>query len=258
MVNAHGCGLIARRPLPPSTPVRVEITPSKRRANARVVDAVSLGGHPVSWLIGVVLDEPGNFWGLEYPPADWTIVPTSTPSAESHSTGPKEVEDHRRVQGPGGNSIAATPVRGYRLTDISAGACYLETATPFPAQSRVVLSIRLVNLESTFHGIVRVAHPHVGMGIEFFPRARDHMVRAEQMIRALLESREVPRVLVGKKEKRTPSLLHDPSGDPQGLEAEDMLLELIREGDALQLEEFQRVLKAQRLGKRLEPRSKSL
>jgi hypothetical protein len=120
-----------------------------------------------------------------------------------------------------------------------------------------VLSIRLVSLESTFHGIVRVAHPHVGIGIEFFPRTRDHMVRTEQMIRALLESREVPRVLVGKKEKRTPSLLHDPAGD-QGLEAEDMLLELIREGDALQLEEFQRVLKAQRLGKRLEPRSKGL
>jgi len=84
------------------------------------------------------------------------------------------------------------------------------------------------------------------------------MVRAEQLIRALLEGREVPRVLVGKKEKRTPSLLHDPAGDSQGLDSEDMLLELIREGDALQLEEFQRVLKAQRLGKRLEPRSKSL
>jgi hypothetical protein len=48
---------------------------------------------------------------------DWTIIPTSTPSAESHSMGPKEVEDHRRVQGLGGNSIAATP-QGFEAEDM--------------------------------------------------------------------------------------------------------------------------------------------
>jgi hypothetical protein len=211
-----------------------------------VVDAVSLGGHPVSWLIGVVLDEPGNFWGIEYPPADWTIDPTSAPSTESQAAGVQRVENHPRIQEVGGNSRAATQVLGYRLTDISAGACYLETATPFPTQSQVVLSIRLISLESTFHGIVRVAHAQLGMGIEFFPRTRDHMVRAERLIHALLECREVPRVIVGKQENPTPSMLHDPAGDSQGFDAEDMLLELIRKGDSLQLEEFQRVLKAQR------------
>src|SRR6266496_5046949 len=71
LVNAHGCGIIAQRQLPQGTRVRLEIIPAKRNTTAQVADVVSLGGEPETWLLGLELDEPGNFWGLEYAPSDW-------------------------------------------------------------------------------------------------------------------------------------------------------------------------------------------
>src|SRR5215813_12193281 len=73
LVNAHGCGLITQHSLPRDLPVRLEIVPSKRQTNARVADVVPLGGDPETWLIGMELETPGNFWGIEYAPSDWKI-----------------------------------------------------------------------------------------------------------------------------------------------------------------------------------------
>ena len=228
VVNAHGCGLIAHRTLEYGTPVRLEIRTSKRSATARVAEVVSLGGQPESWLLGIELDQPGDFWGIEYAPADWIVAtPRSAPS-----------------------------VPAYRLTDICLGACYIETPAPFPAGSWVVLSILVANQVFTVGGIVRVAHTGSGMGIEFGPRTGDHPLQVEQLIRILQKHREVPRVLVaeGRNTHPTPG-----AKSAESLELEssgDGLLELVRKGDSLTLEQFLWELKDQRLGKRLEPRTK--
>ena len=92
VVNAHGCGLIAHRPLEYGTPVRLEIRTSKRNATARVAGVISLGGQPESWLIGIELDQPGNFWGIEYAPTDWTIAMPSESPAEGQTHGPSRPE----------------------------------------------------------------------------------------------------------------------------------------------------------------------
>src|SRR5467141_1225025 len=78
LVNAHGCGLIVPRALAHGIQVRLEIVSAKRHTTARVAEVVPLGGDPETWLVGLELDIPGNFWGIEYAPSDWKIEETSS------------------------------------------------------------------------------------------------------------------------------------------------------------------------------------
>jgi hypothetical protein len=244
LVNAHGCGLITQRSLPRGLAVRLEIVRSQRQATARVADVVSLGGDPETWLLGMELDTPGNFWGIEYAPSDWKIEIDETP-APTEST-----------QASSESASAAQPVpaaRRWRLTDISAGACYLEFSQPLPVGAPVLISLRVANTECLLDGIVRASHPQTGMGVEFTSHAGDHRARVEELIGRLVESREVPRVFVGRKEgaQATQATFHRA---PTDADTADPLLELVRMGDSLPIEEFLDDLKAQRLGERREPR----
>jgi PilZ domain-containing protein len=244
LVNAHGCGMIAERPLRQGIAVRLEIIPTKRHTTARVADLVSLGGDPETWLLGVELDHPGNFWGIEYAPADWR-TDESLPQGESN---PPDQE-------PAPAARPASLARRWRLTDISAGGCYLEGSTPFPAGTLVLVSIRMANSECLLDGVVRVCHAEFGMGVEFTPRVQDHRARVEQLIGRLLNQPEYPRVLIGRKERADESGVElDPTAASPEPESPDALLELIRNGDSLPLEQFQGDLKKQRLGKRREER----
>jgi hypothetical protein len=238
LVNAHGCGLITQSPVPRGLAVRLEIVRSNRQTTARVADVVSLGGEPETWLLGMELDRPGNFWGIEYAPADWKIEDAPAP-VENGSPGPE----------PSRPSPAATAARRWRLTDISAGACYLEAARPMPVGTPVLISVRVANHESLLDGIVRASHPE-GMGVEF--TSDDHDQRAAELINRLVEHREVPRVFVGRKEDTQQSTVDAAIGLDQA--ADDPLLELVRMGDALPLEDFLEDLKAQRMGERRAPR----
>jgi hypothetical protein len=71
-VNAHGCAIIVRERLPDETPVMFKLVSNGALKKGRVVLAVALL-ESVSWLLGVEFDSPGNFWGVENPPADWHI-----------------------------------------------------------------------------------------------------------------------------------------------------------------------------------------
>lgn len=242
LVNAHGCGLIAPSPLPRGIRVRLEIVSAKRNTTAQVAEVVPLGGDPETWLLGLELDVPGNFWGIEYAPADWKIDENLAPTA-THEAGHEP------------QPAAKPSPRRWRLTDISAGACYLETATPFPAGTPVLLSIRASNSECLLDGVVRASHPQAGMGVEF-TRPQDQRGRVEELIRRLMSNREVPRIFVGRKEgQRNAEATIDPvQVDAPDPESPDPLRELIREAQLLPVEQFFNDLKAQRLGKRRDPR----
>src|SRR6202158_6441753 len=82
LVNAHGCGLIVPRALAHGIQVRLEIVSAKRHTTARVAEVVPLGGDPETWLVGLELEVPGNFWGIEYAPADWKIEESPSPAAK--------------------------------------------------------------------------------------------------------------------------------------------------------------------------------
>jgi len=230
LVNAHGCGVISPRALQMNLPVRIEIISAKRHTTAQVSEVVPLGGDPETWLIGLELQIPGNFWGIEYAPSDWVAEEL----IEEKLGTIRQAGDHDPAKSPG-------PPRRWRLTDVSAGACYLESTTPFPAATPVVLSIRTHDKEYILDGIVRVSHPDTGMGIAF---TRSH-TPAERV--------EEPRVFVGRKERQPPHQSETPlpvraPGDP------DLLLDLVLSGPSLTQEQFFSDLRAQRLGKRRDPR----
>jgi len=247
LVNAHGCGLIVPRALAQGIQVRLEIVSAKRHTTARVAEVVPLGGDPETWLVGLELEVPGNFWGIEYAPTDWRIEESPPPAAEQPRL------DHEP-------SVTAKPPRSrrWRLTDISAGACYLETAMPFPVDTPVVLSIRESNAECLLEGVVRVSHAQTGMGVEFTQaQANDQRARVGELIGRLVSNREVPRIFVGRKEDRKEGehAAPNPASDPvPDAESPDPLLELVRSGASLTMEQFLNDLRAQRLGKRRDPR----
>ena len=255
LVNAHGCGLIVPRELAHGIQVRLEIVSAKRHTTARVAEVVPLGGDPETWLVGLELDVPGNFWGIEYAPTDWKIEESPLPAAEQS----------RLEHEPSSTAKPPRP-RRWHLTDISAGACYLETAAPFPVDTPVVLSIRDSNAECLLEGVVRVSHAQTGMGVEFTPaqandQAYDQRARVGELIGRLVNSREVPRIFVGRKEDRKEARKEGEQAAPtpvpdaaRDAEAPDPLLELVRSGASLTMEQFLSDLRAQRLGKRRDPR----
>jgi hypothetical protein len=238
LVNAHGCGLVVQRSFPHDLPVRLEIVRSKRHTTARVADVVPLGGEPETWLLGMELDAPGNFWGIEYAPSDWTVEENLAPPATSADAPEPAAE------------AVTPPPRRWRLTDITADACYLEAGTPFPISTQVLLSVRVADFECVLEGVVRASYPESGMGVEFVSDGHQHRARAEELINRLVSHREVPRVFVGRKEKEN---THQASSKPQATAMSsphqpDPLLELIRKGDSLPLDEFQNRLREQRSG----------
>ncbi len=263
LVNAHGCGMIVARAIPQGIRVRLEIVSAMRHTTARVAEVVPLGGNPETWLVGLELDVPGNFWGIEYAPSDWKIeeanlVPETPPAKQSTK---ESTDDKAPATAPPARS------RRWRLTDISAGACYLETADPLPANIPVLLSIRAANEECLLEGVVRVSHPQTGMGIQFdrtsdLTTEEDLSTKVEGLIARLTSSREVPRIFVGRKEdakgnRRAVTATSPPNGAGENdvpPDAPDPLLELIRQGASLNVEQFQNDLRAQRLGKRRDPR----
>jgi len=54
--------------------VRLEMVSAKRHTTAWVREVVSLTDDPESWLIGLELEVPGNFWGIDYAPTDWKMT----------------------------------------------------------------------------------------------------------------------------------------------------------------------------------------
>jgi len=237
LVNAHGCGLVVQRSFPRDLPVRLQIVPAKRHTTARVADVVPLGGEPETWLLGMELDTPGNFWGIDYAPSDWKIEDSPAPLLARSDT-PKATPE----------AVAQAP-RRWRLTDITADACYLEAGAPFPVATPVLLSVRVGDFECLLEGIVRASHPQSGMGVEFISDGQQHRARAEELINRLVSHREVPRVFVGRKENTHEVRLSQTDATAlSALHQPDPLLDLIRKGNSLSLDEFHEHLKAQRLG----------
>ncbi|HME34600.1 MAG TPA: PilZ domain-containing protein [Candidatus Sulfotelmatobacter sp.] len=132
------------------------------------------------------------------------------------------------------------PIR-CQLTDLSLGACYLEMASPFPASSRVTLSMRAAGVEMRAQGVVRVMHPDKGMGVEFTQATPEHRAAVERFLGVLNENRTLmPELLVEPE-----GLESEPSPTKPPADADDPLLQLFY-GEALTAEQFREVLHQQR------------
>src|SRR5581483_10325536 len=92
-VSAHGCGVISARQLASGTPVHLEIVADKQSTKARILEVVPLNDEKTSWLLGMELERPGNFWGIKYAPADWAEEEGEAPPAAAAASIPQAPVD---------------------------------------------------------------------------------------------------------------------------------------------------------------------
>jgi CheY-like chemotaxis protein len=140
-----------------------------------------------------------------------------------------------------------------KLTDLSLGGCYLRTDAPFPERSLIDLCLKTEEMEVHTEGMVRVAHPSYGMGIEFPSRTEAQREQVTELINSLRSSPETmlslnvsPRDLVADLSQFEHSGPHLVGSDEQADEMEDSLLDLLRRGSTLQQDDFLAELGRQR------------
>lgn len=133
------------------------------------------------------------------------------------------------------------PIR-CQLTDLSMGGCYLEISSPFPASSRVALSMRAGGVEVRAQGVVRIMHPDKGMGIEFTQATPEHRSAVGKFLEVLNENRTLlPELLVEPEGlDSAPSSAKAPLSD-----TDDPLLQLFY-GESLTAEAFHEAMRKQR------------
>jgi CheY-like chemotaxis protein/c-di-GMP-binding flagellar brake protein YcgR len=136
-----------------------------------------------------------------------------------------------------------------KLTDLSLGGCYVETAAPFPERALVDLCLKTEEMDVHTEGMVRVAHPGHGMGVEFPSRTPEQRAQVGNLIsflrtcpETMLELIISPRALVADLTQFEPGDQPQESAD----ELDDPLLELLRRGTSLQQDEFLGELRHQR------------
>ena len=136
-----------------------------------------------------------------------------------------------------------------KLTDLSLGGCYVQTDAPFPESALVDLCLRTKELEVHTEGMVRVAHPGQGMGVEFPSRTQEQRTQVANLIGFLQSNADAqPELSISPKALVADLTQFEPAEKPQNPdeELEDPLLELLRRGAVLQQEEFLTELQHQR------------
>lgn len=138
-----------------------------------------------------------------------------------------------------------------RLTDLSLGGCYLATNSPFPRRTRIILKIRTADLEIRAGGIVLVAHPEFGMGVEFLQSTteqRDQVLRLITTLRA--NGDKSPQLQVEPDGLETPSsdagVAMFQSYENERSAAEDTLVDLFRQKFEMPVDAFLEQMRAQR------------
>jgi c-di-GMP-binding flagellar brake protein YcgR len=131
-----------------------------------------------------------------------------------------------------------------KLTDLSLGGCYLETGSPFPLRTRIILSMQVAGEPLRAEAVVLVMHSDVGMGVEFTQATDQHRSHVEKFIHALTNGNGVlPEILVEPEGLETAEPVNAPSTRSG---PEDPLLELFRRRSELTPEAFQSELRKQR------------
>ena len=157
-------------------------------------------------------------------------------AAAAHGAGPEETVPH------------------CKLTDLSLGGCYVETDSPFPEHSLVDLCLKTDEMAVHTEGMVRVAHPGHGMGVEFPSRTPEQRAQVGNLIsflrgcpESMLEMSVSPRALTADLSQF--ECAPDTAGETaQDEELEDPLLELLLHATTMQQDDFLEELRRQRSG----------
>jgi hypothetical protein len=137
-----------------------------------------------------------------------------------------------------------------KLSDLSLGGCYVETDAPFPEQALVDLCLKTDKMEVHTEGMVRVAHPGHGMGVEFPSRTAEQRAQVGNLIDVLRSSPDsTPELTISPKAlvaDLTQFVAADKKADESDDDLDDPLLELLRRGTSLQQDDFLGELRHQR------------
>ncbi len=133
-----------------------------------------------------------------------------------------------------------------KVTDLSLGACYVQTESPFPQSSKVDLCLRAGATHIQTEGLVRIMHPGRGMGIEFPQSTAAQRSSVGEFIDYLASHpgteprvEASPRSLVAGTMNSSENAIADNEGT-------DPLLELLRTGGEMEEEAFLAELANQR------------
>ncbi|HEV3208184.1 MAG TPA: PilZ domain-containing protein [Terriglobales bacterium] len=131
-----------------------------------------------------------------------------------------------------------------KLTDLSLGACYLETGSPFPARTRIILSLKSGAELLRADGVVMVMHAEVGMGVEFTQTTAQQREQLDKLIHALSNGNgTLPELLVEPEGLENSEPVSTPKSRATG---EDPLLDLFRRSAELTPKAFHSELRKQR------------
>jgi len=150
LVNAHGCGLIVPRAIRQGIQVRLEIVSAKRHTTALVAEVVPLGGDPETWLVGLELEVPGNFW-------ESSMRPRIGRSRRPRCLPRNSTQDQ---------ALGAAK-RRWRLTDIQRGRLLPGDGCAISRRHSRAAEYPALDTECLLDGVVRVSHAQTGMGVEF-------------------------------------------------------------------------------------------
>jgi len=252
-----------RRAFRVSVQAPVEITlPDERKADGILLDLSETGMD----VLTSEVQTPGSMLGFRFQLPDGKLVvsghgqvawgnpngQTGVHFVDVAQEVASELKTWLKAAAANSNSGANETVPHCKLTDLSLGGCYVETDAPFPEHSLIDLCLKADELEVHTEGMVRVAHPAQGMGIEFPSRTPEQRAQVGNLISFLRSSPEAalelvvsPRALVADLEQFVAGS-ELPSGEEGSEELEDPLLELLRRGDSMQQEDFLAELRQQR------------
>jgi DNA-binding response OmpR family regulator len=134
-----------------------------------------------------------------------------------------------------------------KLSDLSLGGCYVETDAPFPEKALVDLCLKTDKMEVHIDGMVRVAHPGHGMGVEFPSRTEEQRGQVGNLIDVLRSSPDTtPELTIAPRALVADLAEFERADQPAADEWEDPLLDLLRRGTTLEQDEFLSELRDQR------------
>jgi c-di-GMP-binding flagellar brake protein YcgR len=138
------------------------------------------------------------------------------------------------------------PVTQCKLTDLSLGGCYVETDSPFPERSGIVLCLKAADMEVQAEGTVCVMHPEFGMGIEFASRTAEQREQVANFIASLANRPDTQPELLIRPRIIESNLEGQVQPPPVTDEPEDALLQLLRSATTLSQNDFLQHLQKQR------------
>src|SRR5580658_891894 len=146
---------------------------------------------------------------------------------------------------------ADDPPVNCRLTDLTVGGCYLTTSSPFPRGTRVTVSMKTADVQFRAAGVVLVAHPEFGMGMEFLQSTPEQREQMQRMIETLRAGADKSPELQVEPDGLEPSFIEGSVGAFQASArtasgCEDALVDLFRQKFEMPVETFLQQMREQR------------